>query len=436
MKTLGLDIGTTTVSAVVVENSSVLSSVTLKNNAFLPTPNAWERIQDPNYIRNTALQAVAHLMEEHSDIQRIGVTGQMHGIVYLDSHGEPVSPLYTWQDGRGDLPYDHKRTYAEYLSQLTGYALSTGFGIVTHFYNLKNGLVPESASVFCTIHDYIAMLLAGRTAPVTDASDGASFGLFRVDQGCYDEAALHVAGIETSILPPLASTPYIGLYKDRIPVFAAIGDNQASFIGATGGEDNCMLVNVGTGGQFSVFSREYLHCPGLETRPFPGEGYLIVGASLCGGRAYALLESFLRSTLKHIAGIETESCYDAMDKLLANGEKPNNLPCTIPLFQGTREEPSLRGSITNLSPDNFTVQHLIWSFLEGIAKELHDMYCKYAAQGGKAEKLIGSGNGLRKNKYLQGCFAAAFAQEIVMSACEEEAAAGAAFYASNILFHG
>lgn len=432
MKTLGLDIGTTTISAVVAEGAEVLSSVTLKNDTFLPTKNLWERIQDPCQICRVALQAVEALLKQHPDTCRIGIAGQMHGIVYLDRQGKPVSPLYTWQDGRGNLPFREELTYAQYLSQLTGHKLSTGFGTVTHFYNLQNKLVPASATVLCTIQDYIAMVLCGNTMPFTEATDAASLGLFHVMEGCYDDAALQKAGISRSFLPSLASNPCIGRYQGRIPVFAAIGDNQASFIGATGGDVGCMLVNVGTGGQFSVFSREFLSCPGLETRPFPGGGYLIVGSSLCGGRAYALLEAFIRGTLESIAGIKTDICYSAMEKLLESAEKPENLPRTIPLFQGTREDPTLRGSITNLDPGNFTVRHLIWSFLEGMAKELHGLYLLYEAHGGKAAKLIGSGNGLRKNTHLRRCFAEAFQQPLLICAQEEEAAAGAAFYAKCI----
>lgn len=433
MKTLGLDIGTTTVSAVVVEDGTVLSSVTLKNDAFLPAKSSWERLQDPAVIRSSALQAVRKLLTQHPDVAGIGVTGQMHGILYLDNQGVPVSPLYTWQDGRGDLPYDDHRSYAAYLSQLTGYALSTGFGMVTHFYNHVNDLVPQTACVFCTIQDYIAMVLTGCNRPVTEASDAASFGLFLVKDGCYDDIALNKAGIAKSMVPTLATSPYIGLYEGRIPVFAAIGDNQASFLGATGGDRNCMLANIGTGGQFSVFSPTFLDCPGLETRPFPGGGYLIVGSSLCGGRAYALMENFLRDVLENIAGIRTDSCYEAMEQVLAGAEKPENLPCTLPLFRGTREDPTCRASITNLDADNFALRHLLWSMLEGMAAELYDVYRKYAAQGGMSMKLIGSGNGLRKNLYLQQCFTNVFHQPLTMSACMEEAATGAAIYAAGNL---
>lgn len=429
MKALGLDIGTTTVSAVVVENKRVLSSLTLKNDSFLPTHHPWEKIQDPAYIRTTALQAVKTLLEKHPDVQRIGITGQMHGIVYLDDGGNPVSPLYTWQDGRGDQIYEDGKSYAAYLSELTGYNLATGYGLVTHFYNLKNNLVPENAVVFCTIHDYIAMLLAGNTVPITDASDAASFGIFQVAQGCFDKEKLNKAGIDPDMLPVLAKKACIGHYNERIPVYVAIGDNQASFLGATDGNIHTMLVNVGTGSQFSVYTKDYMTCPGLETRPFPG-GYLLVGASLCGGRAYALLEKFFRDTMQTLSNTAMDSCYDAMNKLLAEG-RPEDVPTLIPLFQGTRQDPSLRGSITGLSTENFTPRHLLWATLEGMSKELHGMYLQYMNAGGKPVKLIGSGNGLRKNSHLQECFTKLFEQQLTMSGCTEEAATGAALYAQQ-----
>ena len=100
MKLLGLDIGTTTISAVVVENGRSLGRITYKNDSFIPAENSWERMQSPKYIRETALEAIKTLVKKHPDIERIGVTGQMHGIVYLDQEGTAISPLYTWQDER------------------------------------------------------------------------------------------------------------------------------------------------------------------------------------------------------------------------------------------------------------------------------------------------------------------------------------------------
>ena len=426
MLVLGLDIGTTTVSAVVMQGGEVLAAKTLKNDAFLPGRPVWERAQDVETIVAAAMQAVTELRTAYPQIERIGLTGQQHGIVYLDRAGAPLSPLYTWQDGRGDLPYDGQQSYAARLTELTGYPLATGYGLVTHFYNLKNGLVPENAAVFCTIHDYIAMRLSGRTAPKIDPSDAASFGCFDLVHGCFDTAALQKAGIDPAILPELAETPCLG---GEPPVYVAIGDNQASFLGATGGQTGCMLVNVGTGSQFSVHVPRYMTCPGLETRPFPSGGYLLVGSSLCGGRAYALLERFFRETAAML-GLSTASCYEAMGRLLEEAPAPADPVRVVPLFQGTRAEPGLRGSIENISVDNFTPLSLLYGMLQGMTDELHEMYRHYADQGGSSGALYGSGNGLRKNAHLRRCFERTFAQPLTLSRNEEEAACGAALFAA------
>ncbi len=433
MKILGLDIGTTTISAVVLENGKSLESETLRNDSFNLTENAWERIQSPEYIRKMSLDAVKTLIAKHPDIKRIGVTGQMHGIVYLDKDGKAISPLYTWQDERGNQPYKNGETYVQYLSRISGYKLATGYGLVTHFYNMVNGLVPENAAKMCTIHDYVSMSLAGKHIPVTDCTDAASLGFFDVKARSFDVGMLEKLGFDTALLPEI-SDGCIGCYKDDadIRVYVAIGDNQASFLGATNGDCSSILINVGTGSQFSAYTKGYIECEGLETRPFPGSGYLLVGASLCGGRAYALLENFYRCIAGAYCG-NIDSYYDVMNKLLEAGDKPQDIPEITPLFQGTRENPDLRASITNLSADNFTPIHITWALLEGMTKELYDMYLKYRSKAENTEKkLVGSGNGLRKNPHFRKTVSDRFEMPLVMSECEEEAAVGAALYAASV----
>lgn len=431
MKFLGIDLGTTTVSAAVMENGRLLRTLTTEHNAFCAGTAPWERIQDPCRLRDIALVSVLTLFAEFPDIAAIGVTGQMHGIVYLNAAGVPVSPLYTWQDGRGDLPYDDTHTYAAYLSEITGYPMASGYGLVTHFWLLQNRAVPKGAAVFCTVQDYLAMVLAGRTSPIIDASNAASLGMYNTAARCFDSDAVRRAGLDGALLPAASDGGVIGYYRGDVPVYAAIGDNQASFLGAVGEDLHGMLVNVGTGSQFSVYSDRYLSCEGLETRPFPGGGYLLVGASLCGGRAYALLERFFRMTAEML-GYETASCYDAMEALVSRAEGPEDMLRVTPLFDGTRQNPDLRGSITGISTENLTPLHLIWGTMEGMAEELHGMYRCYLAAGGTAMPLIGSGNGLRRNHALRVCFAEKFGTELVMSDCEEEAAVGAARYAARL----
>lgn len=431
MKTLGLDIGTTSISAVIFrEETGVPEAKTIASGTFLPS-KSWERLQDPGAIWQKAFRVVSELLRRHPDVQAIGVTGQMHGIMYLDAAGEAASPLYTWQDGRGDLPFDETASWAEHLSALSGYPLSTGYGMVTHFYNLHHGLVPENAVCLCTIGDYIAMKLAGLTRPRIEPTNGASLGLFHLGNRCFDPEALLRAEMDESFLPEIANPPLLGIGGLGIPVYTAIGDNQAAFLGAVGDRQDALLVNVGTGSQVAVYSPQLLRVPGLETRPFPDGGWLLVGASLCGGRSYALLESFFRQTVKMVTGSE-QSAYAAMDRVLAEAGNVENAPCTTTTFQGTRQDATLRGSICGIGIDNFTPVHLMHSFMNGMAQELYGMYRSFLDAGGTApEAIIGSGNGLRKNDHLCRTFERVFGCPLILSSCEEEAATGAAMYAAR-----
>ena len=87
-----------------VKNKKVLKAKTIQNGSFIKAEHEWEQIQDVALIRTKACALLDELLEEFPDVEGIGLTGQMHGIVYLDKEGECVSPLYTWQDGRGAQP--------------------------------------------------------------------------------------------------------------------------------------------------------------------------------------------------------------------------------------------------------------------------------------------------------------------------------------------
>ena len=438
MKTAGIDIGTTTICAVVLENGNELNCLTEKNDSFIKPRFAGEKLQDPDKILVAVIAIVEQLFHKYPDIKSIGITGQMHGILYLDQSGNAVSPLYTWQDERGDLicpESETGETWACYLRRKTGSFVSTGYGLLTHAVNQdmnirdpEGGWVSASAVTCCTIGDYVAMKLCGLAQPALDVSNAAGLGFFDVRKGWFDKDAVTAAGIDISFLPKIAGSGPLGTYEGKAKVMPAIGDNQASFIGTMQGRDYAMLVNVGTGSQFSVFTESYMEVDRMETRPMPGGGYLLTGAALCGGRAYALLEYFFRLTAEML-GMEKDQCYKDMEMLLKTQPQPEQIPKVLPYFQGTRWDTSLTGCITDLTTDNFTPLHLIWGMMEGMAEELHQMYLLYIEAGGERKPLFGSGNGLRKNTFLQKCFEKVFGDALTMAECHEEAAAGAAYFA-------
>lgn len=442
MKALGLDIGTTTISAVVVgmEEREILKAYTIPNGSFIETDLPWEKIQDPDKIMQKALGLLEEILQEHQDIGVIGLTGQMHGIVYLDENGKHISPLYTWQDGRGNIPVEKilsedpvpedalleaGRSICGILEEEYGVKAHTGYGLVTHLYNCRNNLVPEGAAKVCTIMDYLGMRLTGRRTPLMHSSNAASLGLYDAKKNGFRADILQKAGADADILPEVTDDFIsVGSYKG-IPVSAAIGDNQASFLGSVENAADSVLVNMGTGGQISILSDTYFTAKGIEARPFVKGHYLLAGSSLCGGRAYALLEHFFRSYAE-AAGITGVDHYSVMGKILDEKNDGEKLKVNT-TFSGTREKPEKRGSIKNIGTENFTPKALIGGVLEGMAEELYKMYRKIEkGLAGPKTRMVASGNGIRKNRHLQEVMSEKFGMGLELAKREEEAAYGAA----------
>ncbi len=432
MKVIGLDIGTTTICGVVLdaEKGDVLKSITLPNDTFLDNTKPFEKIQDPEKILSKATSLADELLEEFDDIVSIGVTGQMHGLLYIDQEGNAVSGLYIWQDASANEIYKDGISYAQYLTELTGYKMASGFGGATYFYHNENNMVPETAVKICTIHDFIAMKLAALNEPVMHTSDAASYGLFDIKNACFDKCAIEKAGLRFEMFPSVTNENMIlGRKNEKVPVSVAIGDNQASFLGSVCDMEECLLVNVGTGSQISFATKAENAPSGLEIRPCVGESRIMVGSSLCGGRAFALLENFFRETAELVTGEKVASAYEGIDTFLEQTEKVENPLDFSTLFCGTRENPVARAKVGNLGIDNFTPGHFIYGVMNGMAQELGEMYEKgLSVCKEKPCQLIASGNGIRKNKTLQRIVSEYFGMEIKIPKHKEEAAYGSAIF--------
>ena len=431
MNAIGLDIGTTTICAVVVdeEDGSLKHTVTLANDTFLVSTDCDEKCQDVQRILTKALAVVQELLEQYFPIRCIGVTGQMHGIVYLDVNGDPVSPLYTWQDARANRPLSNgTHSYCDEIQCRTGYTVAAGYGNATHFYNANNGLVPANAACYCTIHDLIAMKLAGLTRPIMHSSNAASFGLFNQATGQFDAEAMKAIGLDIEMLPAVTSEPAIlGSSTKGFEVAIAIGDNQASFIGSIR-EENALLINIGTGSQVSALAKSGASVSGCEIRPLYAQRHIVVGSALCGGRSYSLLENFLRSC-GSLCGVDvSHKIYDAIDALAMKHIDEPALKVST-LFCGTRQAPHIRGSIEGIGLDNLTPQHVILGFLNGMIEELQSMYQSMEGQlYSRPVTIVGSGNGIRRTEPLRILLERHFGMRLRIPAHTEEAAFGAVLF--------
>jgi sugar (pentulose or hexulose) kinase len=322
-----------------------------------------------------------------------------------------------------------------------GCRLATGYLAVTLFWLKQHGLLPSGKA--CMLMDYAGAVLTGR-APVTDPSCAASAGVLDVARADWDAEALAALALPRELFVEVvpSGTPLGGLtaalaQRTRLPaglpVFAGIGDNQASFLGSVARPEGAVLVNVGTGGQVNVHACVF-DCdpPAVEARPFPGGSYLLVSAGLSGGAAYAVLERFMREVGREVFGVPGDlPVYDILNRL-AEAVPPGSggLRCE-PFFLGTRVDPALRGTLTGASTSNLTPGHLARAVLEGMARTFAAGAARLAGMLGRTpEQLVGSGNGVRANPLLARLIAEGIGLPMQVPAHREEAAFGAALLAA------
>lgn len=433
---MGIDIGTTTISMVMLDTDSgeLAGTETVTHHAFIETGLPDEKMQDADHMYEIVKEKTADMQIKYGKPDVIGFTGQMHGMLYIDEDGDAVSPLYTWQDEQSNRRIGDSSS-VEYLKRCVGYT-AAGYGISTHFYLQKTGKIFPAARKMVTVSDYIAMKLCGCKEPVIGADMAASWGCFDLKKKEFKWKELAAAGVDISYLPEVKKTHFImGETLDGVKVMGSIGDNQASVFGSVTDLPESVLINIGTGSQVSVVTDRYVKSSGTtEIRPLEEESYLLAGSSLCGGRAYALLEQFYRE----VAGESGQEYYSRMQRQ-AEGfleiygmEQAWKVRTT---FGGSRNDPQEKGSIYGISTENFHPGALTVGVILGILEELKEQYENMCELTGKrARKLVGSGNGLRKNPLMQRMAEELFGMKMTISAYEEEAACGAALCAGRYLW--
>jgi len=457
---LGVDLGTTKITCIAVDalQGEILAVGSAANGANITRPEDQSRgfsEWNADLILATSLKCIRSVAEQlgtnASDVMAIGLTGQQHGMVLVDPvRRQAVSPLINWQDRRAlQLQPDGRQTWLQAARNAigpetwkrTGCWLHPGFMATTLYELSSRGQLPAQAQALF-IMDFFAAILTGQN-PVSEPSAAGSSGVFNVRTRQWDAESIAALGLPRSVFPEICEADravgnltnqcaaQTGL-AEGIPVFAAIGDHQASFLGSVADRHNSILVNVGTGAQVAVYTDGLSFELPIELRPFPFGGNLLSNVGLAGGWSYQVLEQFFRNTAESMFQIEPEAkLYETMTRLAAGiSAGADGLRCE-PRFAGTRLDPTVRGSMTGLSPQNFTAAHLARAVLEGMSRSLHEGFLaiqKITEQSPGA--LIAAGNGLRENQLLSQIVSQAFGLPMTFTKHREEAAYGASIVAS------
>jgi len=453
---IGLDIGTTSLSAVVLDPASGNQAAhrTVANRAG-SSPGPGRAELDLSRLYEQAVQCLAELVVQADlppgAIQGIGVTGQQHGVALIGPDASPAGPTITWQDLRVQepLPGSDRPVLEEFISaaggreafRSTGCLPAAGFlGPSLYWLNLQGDL-PDPPVTACFVPDAVVSFLTGATV-VCEPTLAGSSGIFDIRTNCWDSRLFERLELPAHLFPPIGGAGDIvgGLRRELAeavrlelgtPVTVALGDNQASFIGSAPEPGRSLPLNVGTGGQISARTDSFHFIPGLENRPFPNGQYLLIGGGLFGGRSYAYLQGFFQQVGAEL--LETcvpDDLYERMTELAATVPAGSDGLRCEPFFTGSRTAPGLRASFSGLSPDNFTPAHFARALLEGMADGFFSFFEQMKPVVGEPPLLVGSGNGVRQNRLLARILAGRFGKPLLIPIHAEEAAVGAAVAAS------
>ncbi len=436
---LSLDIGTSKIAATAFDcgirkNVAVVSAA---NQATVNGLPAGKHEQFPEIIFKQCLKLLQQIIESGEfsvdTVKAIAVSGQMHGVLLIDKTLKPLTNLITWCDQRAcELTADIDRS--NWPIERIGCYLHPGYGGATLAALAYKNQIPSGATAL-TIADYVVAKLSGIIA--TESTHAASWGIVDIRNKCWDMEIIERLQIPVEILPEIKSssnvlgnlTCNIGLSQDT-KICSPLGDNQASFIGTCGLKNDMLLLNLGTGGQISLPCKEFSVNKSLETRPMPFDGFLMVGASLCGGRSYALLKDFFMETIYRFTGkkLTDSELYRIMDNLTLETKQALTVDSR---FAGTRMNPLIRGAVTSIGVDNFTPEALSLGVMQGMVKELCKMVPMEMLEN--FTKVMASGNAVRKSPLARNLVSMELGLTCELAKGKEEAAAGAALAAAKSL---
>ena len=410
---IGLDIGTTSISLVVIDTrgGETLLTRTVTHESRLPDDVPGAYIQSPETILSIAMDLIGSTVDRYSrsgTVESIGVSGQMHGILLVDARGKAVSPVYTWLDMRAGHKGSDGMSHVSSLEQLTGGRIPPGYGAATLHALARTDALPPAAVTFCTVTDYVAMHLAGASAPSMDPTLAHSLGLFPPEGTDFQrDAWRRISHLRPPDVRPC--TTVIGGFRGTVPVTAASGDNQAGFLASVRDTARAVQISIGTSSQISfipprganrrinvninpdarlesgetAYNRTRMNTgeaaagtpegnPALDARPFPTGETLMVGAGITGGKSFDVLTGFIEDAARRIGGDADFNAYSILDEF-RTPPAGINPPVVETTFRGTRLNPDRTGVVRGITLENFTIEGLFWGFARGIVEELYRM---------------------------------------------------------------
>ncbi len=386
---IGIDIGTSTVKAVMAAPGGVLldnygESHTTQRDA----PGIAE--QDPGHwlqhVENALARFAAH--PRAGDVLAIGITSQVNTHTFTDNALAPVAPAITWQDTRAGSEakeLDARLSIDDKVAALgapipidTSHALSRMAWMAAHrpreWARTRHVLLPK---------DWIIARLTGRVA----GDPLSAVGLVGVDL-VYADAVLALVSRAADVLPPLhdplhVAGPVVSGPFRGVPVATGTMDAWAAMFGlGVSGESEAMYLS-GTSEVLGLISTAQHAEPGVVVFPEWRGITLHAGPTQSGGASLDWLGRLLGSDSGRL------------DALAAGAMITSASPLFLPHLEGERApiwDPTSRAAFAGISSSTGPAE-LVASVMEGVAFSARLALEAVERSGGVRAPLLRHGGG-------------------------------------------
>jgi xylulokinase len=420
---LGIDIGTSgTKTLLCDEDGKVLATAMAEHPIFSPKPG-WseQRPEDWWQATITATKAVIKKAKlKPADISAIGLSGQMHGSVFLGDGPKPLRPALLWNDQRTQKQCDEITAKAggrEKLIDLVANPALTGFTAPKILWVRENEpKIYEKTKHILLPKDYIRYRLTGDYA--TDVGDASGTLLLDVRNRRWSDELLSILQIDKALLPGKVHESHevtgtlnkeaakLLSLQEGTPVVGGSGDQPAGAVGNGIVSAGIVSATLGTSGVVFAHSdqpnldpegRVHTMCHAVAGK------WCVFGCMLSAGGSF---QWFRNNLAEAEVAIAKKKKIDPYELLIAEAQraKPG---CEglffLPYLTGERcphPDPNARGGWIGLSARSRR-HDMIRSLLEGVTFGMRDALEIMKQMNIPIEQVRASGGGARSAFWRQ-----------------------------------
>jgi gluconokinase len=443
---IGIDLGTSSCKSIVVDEEARVLGFSSAGYSGLQAQDRWQE-QDPRQLLKAVIASARGAVTESGvrpeECTGLSIGGALHSVLALDDHGDPLTGVMTWADGRAVEQSRALRglPVASRLYQETGCPSHGSYPLYKIMWlRDKRREVFEKTWRYVSAKEYVFAGLTGEY--LVDYCLAAGSALLNTRTLRWNALCLDIAGIREDQLSPLCGplTVRKGLnpvlaremgIREDVPVVVGSSDATNSNLGAGAVNPSQATCMVGTSGAFRVISPR----PILDDKArswcyaIDGGHWLVGGAINNGGVALSWLRDCLNQVAPPVSAHPLLSFEDVI--ALAAGAKAGagGVIC-LPFFAGERSPNwnlNARAMFFGMTLEH-GVQQLARALLEGIAFRFRSLKEVLVDIGVEVRQIIASG-GFTKSKLWLQVMADALDRELWIPLWGETSALGAAFWA-------